>query len=529
MKKDVYTTRLDNESLERVSEEVREFLLDGDLERQPSNAAWLEVENALIAFREHFGMDVEATVRRGRMHGRQQFIVRIAGERFNPLKEPDLDVWEKALNEFGERHPVYSYRGGVNSLSIAQERVHLESFSQIVFAVVLGAIVAALGNAFIPAETRMMLYEDVLDPFFDVFTGMLSGLAGPLVFVSVAWGVCGIGNTAALSRSGTAMLGKFFCSIALSTLLAVFVCIPLFPTGASLEGGGTSLLHDITKLVLGLVPTNLVAPFVEGNTSQIIVLAIVFGIAVLAFGEKSQRVRIAIHDLNKIIMFLMEQLCRLIPSFVFLVVVSQAWSGTLLELQQSWLPLVVAALLIFVVLVIQFVIAGITCRVSPVLLVRKCAPITVIGLTTASSSACFGTMMSTCKDKLGVDKDQASFGIPLGIVLCKSATAVEIAVLMMFCMSFYGVGADVSWYVHLAIVCMLYSMVIPPVPGGMVACLGLIVAEMGIPVQALGVLTALDIIIDYATTAADTTINVLNVLGAAHGLGDVDRAKLKDA
>ena len=96
-------------------------------------------------------------------------------------------------------------------------------------------------------------------------------------------------------------------------------------------------------------------------------------------------------------------------------------------------------------------------------------------------------------------------------------------------MNFYGVGADVSWYVHLAIVCMLYSMVIPPVPGGMVACLGLIVAEMGIPVQALGVLTALDIIIDYATTAADTTINVLNVLGAAHGLGDVDRAKLKDA
>lgn len=61
----------------------------------------------------------------------------------------------------------------------------------------------------------------------------------------------------------------------------------------------------------------------------------------------------------------------------------------------------------------------------------------------------------------------------------------------------------------------------------MIACLGLIVAEMGIPMQALGILTALDLIVDYAATAGDTTINVLNVLGAAYKLGDVDKTKLK--
>lgn len=527
MKKEVYTARLDNESLEKVSEEVRVFLLKGDLERQAANAAWFEFERALLAFKERFGADTEVTVLCGRMLGRQRFTVRVAGERFNPLEGPDFDDWEKTLAEFGERHPSHAYRGGVNSLSIDQEQLHLESFSQIILAIVLGVVVAALGNSFVPEEMRAMLYNDVLDPFIGVFTGMLSGLAGPLVFVSVAWGVCGIGNTAELGRSGTAIFSRFFSSIVLSTLVAIFACIPLFPSGALVEGGSSSLLHDLTKLVLGLIPTNVMAPFVEGNTAQIIVLAIVFGIAVLAFGEKSQRVRVAIHDLNAIVMLLMEQLCRFIPCFVFLVVLSQAWSGTLVELQQAWFPPVVAALLIFCILVIQFVIAGICCRVSPVLLVRKCIPITIIGLTTASSSACFGTMMSTCKEGLGIDKDQASFGVPLGIVLCKSCTAIEIAVLIMFCMHQYGVSADIAWYVHLGIVCLLYSMVIPPVPGGMIACLGLIVAEMGIPMQALGILTALDLIVDYAATAGDTTINVLNVLGAAYKLGDVDKTKLK--
>lgn len=379
-----------------------------------------------------------------------------------------------------------------------------------------------------PESTRAMLYESVFDPLFDLFTGMLSGLAGPLVFTSVAWGVCGIGNTAALGRSGTAFLGRFALSVVTSAVLTLLVCIPLFPPHEGLVSGESNLLSDLVELVLGLIPMNMINPFVEGNTSQIIVLAICTGIASLILSERTRRVRQAIGEINEIMMFLIEQLCRLIPGFVFIVVVSQAWSGTLADLGTAWLPFVLIVVLGFVRVALQFVFESVRGRVSLAKLVRACLPVTILGLTTASSSACFSGMVSTCTDKLGVEKEQVSFGIPLGIVLCKTTTVIEIVVFLLFCMRYYGVGANAAWYIHLGVVSVLYSMVIPPVPGGAIACFGLILAEMGIPAQALALLTTLDIVLDYAVTSCDVTIGMLNVLGAAKRLGRVDEARLKD-
>ena len=51
-------------------------------------------------------------------------------------------------------------------------------------------------------------------------------------------------------------------------------------------------------------------------------------------------------------------------------------------------------------------------------------------------------------------------------------------------------GFDLSWYVHLVIVSVLYAVVVPPVPGGMIACLSLLLAELGLPGSMLALLTA---------------------------------------
>lgn len=523
-----YTVALTNEGVERISEDVREFLRAGDLERQEANATWLEFDNALVMFKEHFGEQAEATVTRNRIFGSPRLYVRVPGEQFNPLKEPTLDDWQQMLDSMSQRHPIYAYRGGKNSLAIAQEQLRLGSIAQILLAVVLGGLVAWLGVAFLPEATQTMLYESLFKPLFNLFTGLLSGLAGPLVFTSVAWGVCGIGNTAALGRSGGTLLARFVLSIVLSAVISMAVCIPLFPSAAGLSDGGSNLLADIVELVLGLIPTNMVRPFVDGNTSQIIVLAIAIGVASLVMGERSKRIRNAIGEFNEVMMFLIEQLCRFIPGFVFIMIVSQAWSGSLANLKTAWLPAVLIVGLDLLVVALQFVITSVSCRVSLVKIVRACLPVTLMGLTTASSSACLGSMMSTCAEKLGVEKEQVSFGVPLGVVLCKAATAVEIAVFMLFCMKLYGVGVDVTWYIHLGVVSVLYSMVLPPVPGGMIACLGLILAELGIPAEALALLTALDIVLDYPVTASGITITMLNVLGASYKLGCVDEAKLRD-
>jgi Na+/H+-dicarboxylate symporter len=128
-------------------------------------------------------------------------------------------------------------------------------------------------------------------------------------------------------------------------------------------------------------------------------------------------------------------------------------------------------------------------------------------------------MMSTCDEELHVDGEFASFGIPLGTIICKMGTVVELAVLLCFIAQTADLGFDLSWYVHLFIVSILYAIVVPPVPGGMIACLSLLLTELGLPGSMLALLTAMDIIIDYPCTGAGVVSDLLAVFSTAKSIG----------
>ena len=124
-------------------------------------------------------------------------------------------------------------------------------------------------------------------------------------------------------------------------------------------------------------------------------------------------------------------------------------------------------------------------------------------------------------------EDQTSFGIPLGMMLAKPPTIIMLVVLMLHCMQTYNLGADLTWYVRMALMCFLYSMVAPPVPGGMIVCIGLLFGKLGIPNEAIALATAFSIIIDYIVTAFKTGNIMLGVFDMSCILGSVDRSKFE--
>ena len=155
-----------------------------------------------------------------------------------------------------------------------------------------------------------------------------------------------------------------------------------------------------------------------------------------------------------------------------------------------------------------------------------CLPAIMTALTTASSSASFGSMVSICHERLGVDDEQVTFGVPLGLVLCKTGIIVVFVINMVFAANVYGVGADASWYARLCLTCLFYAVASPPVPGGTIVCYGLLLTTMGIPMEALAVLIALDMALDYPTTAANVGSIMLSILSEAGSIGAVDRERL---
>lgn len=369
-----------------------------------------------------------------------------------------------------------------------------------------------------------MLLESAVQPTFDLLIGMLSGLAGPLVFFAMAWGICGIGNAATIGRSGKSLIQSFFGMNAFAAVLATVACLLVFGQNESAFSSSGELLVDLYGMAIALIPTNPIQPFIDGNTPQIILLAVAVGVSILIIGEAVDGVRSIVREANAIIQFLMEQLCRLIPLIIFLMTISQIWSGAFATLLTSWGPALMVVLLTCVCLLFEAVVTSMHCGIPVLKLLHMCLPGMTVGLTTASSSAAMKDELAVCTDELGIDEGRASFGVPLAMVLCKPAAVVEIVVLMVFAMHVYGSGADLVWYVRLAVTAFMYAIVVPPISGGMIACFSMMLGELGIPMEALALITALDVILDYPSTGSDVGLRIFAIARASLEKG---KAKLR--
>lgn len=517
--------RLDATGIDAASELAEAFLVEAKLDRRSVLSARLSFESCLLNLRAHFGDGAEATLVTGRVLGRPRLSVGVPGERYDPRDKGEFSDWEHSLMETAGISPAYAYRGKTNYVSLSQPLPELGSTAISFFAILLGVALSYAGG-YLSDGMRQMLLEELIDPMVSTFVSVLSGVAGPLVFMSVAWGICGIGDMASLGRSGKALIGRFLRADVLATLLTLAVCVPLFPVKVLGAAGSAGALGSMVELLLGLLPTNMVQPFVESNTLQIIVLAVVVGVSALALGDRSDGVRQALCQLNTLVQFLMEQVCRLLPGFIVVMMVSQAWSGTASALLNSWMPITLGFALAALFLVVRLVVTCLVQHVSPRRLVMVCFPVGFVAFTTASLSAAFGAMLSTCEDELGVDGDQTSFGVPLGMVLCKPANPIMMLMIMLFCAHTYGAATDPVWYVRLGVTVLLYAIAVPPVPGGTLACYGILISAFGIPIEALGVATALDLLLDNVISCVNAVVLMLETLSAADGMGLVDKLRL---
>ena len=508
---------LDAQGIDESSEALWDFLVGAELDRRSALSARLTFESALLRLRERFGDGTPAELVMGSRFGRPVVMARVKGERFDPREVGDETPWERSLMEASGMRPVYAYRGGINIVSISGP-LRISSMAQSAAAITLGVVLGFSGR-FMPDDLRLYILDGLVSPLFDTYIGMLSGIAGPMVFLSVAWGICGIGDMVALGRSGKALIGRFLRADVLAVLFAMGVCLPIFRLQGGLEAQGAGLLASVTGMLLDLLPTNIVQPFLEGNTLQIIVLSMAVGVAALSLGDATEGLRQALYQLNLLVQFLMEQLCRLLPGFIVVMMVSQSWAGTTASLLECWLPIVVASVLIVAYLLIQVVVASVRRKIALPALASTLLPSLMVSFTTASASAAFGTIRSTCEDELGIDDDQVSFGVPLGMVLCKPAVAILLVVVMFYSARAFGVGGDLVWYVRLGVSCLLYAVAVPPVPGGMLACYGMLLGGLGIPLEALGVVTALDFLLDNLSCSGGVGALILEVLSAADSLG----------
>lgn len=441
-------------------------------------------------------------------------------------EEDDLGIYCSDILSNLRLAPEYGYDKGYNRLYFRLQPKKPGQLTVLALVIALAALVGGLGLVILPEGLRETLQKGLVTPFYDTFFNILSCVAGPMIFLAVAWGIYGIGDAATLSRIGKRLMMRFICTTFFVAACAT-VCFPLFGSHLVLASNQENQFEAISELILGIFPSTIIEPFSTGNTLQIIFLAIVIGVALLYLGQKTSAVAHAIEQVNYLVQFLMDLISRLVPFVIFLVVVNLIWSEELASLGKIWRLLVIflgAAIVIATVFLLSVALRE---KIDLIKLLKKNSETFLIALATASSAAAFSSNMSVCEKKFGISESLCSFGIPLGMVMHKPIAAVYNLLLVFYFAAVYKVSCSPTWLVLAVFVCAIVAIATPPIPGGGAVAYTILFSQMGIPQEAMAIALTLDVLSDFAITAFEMFCMPLSLIHSARQLNMIDLETLK--
>ena len=205
---------------------------------------------------------------------------------------------------------------------------------RIVIAMIAGIITGALLQQLMPDGSdfviplylfdfslRGFLVDGVFEAVGQIFVASLRMLVVPLVFVSLVCGVCSLKDTAKLGRIGGKAVGLYLLTTVIAVSMAIAIALLTSP------GAGVDMVADTTftsreapslaQVFIDMFPSNPFAAFAEGKMLQVIVFALLFGIAMALAGKAGERLTVIFQDLNEVIMRLVTILMNLAPYGVF--------------------------------------------------------------------------------------------------------------------------------------------------------------------------------------------------------------------
>ena len=361
-----------------------------------------------------------------------------------------------------------------------------------------------------------------------IFLASLKLLVVPLVFVSLVCGTAALDDVTKLGRVGGRTLGLYLVTTAIAISLAILAGVMIQPgAGFDLPTSGADFVArespPLTQILINLFPTNPVQAMAEGNMLQIIVFSILFGIALTLAGGPGERVAGFFRDLNDVILRLVQMLMQLAPYGVFCLIAK-------VFAVQGFDAIAPLASYFFVVLGVLVLHAWLTypmllqflAGLNPITFFRKMRDPQALAFSTASSAATLPVTMETAEHELGVDNSVASYTLPLGATINMDGTAIMQGVATVFISQAYGIEIGIQGYLMVVITATLASIGTAAVPGVGLVMLTMVLRQVNLPVEGIGLIIGVDRLLDMVRTAVNVTGDVAITCVVARHEGQLD-------
>ena len=374
----------------------------------------------------------------------------------------------------------------------------------------------------------------------EIFIASLKMLVVPLVFVSLVCGTCSLSDTSKLGRLGGKSIGLYILTTALAISLAIGAALLVSPgNGVEMQSDATfdvSSAPTLAQVFINIFPSNPIQSMASGNMLQIIVFAVLFGLAVALSGQAGERVAALFNDFNEIIMKLVTLLMNLAPYGVFFLM-AKLFTTLGFETIASLLKyfLVVLFVLLFHGLAVYPTLLKTLTGLNPLIFLRKMRDAALFAFSTSSSNATLPVTMETVNKKLGVNNSISSFTVPLGATINMDGTAIMQGVATVFIAQVFGVDLSLTDYLMVILTATLASIGTAGVPGVGLIMLAMVLQQVGLPVEGIALIIGVDRLLDMTRTSVNITGDAMVSIVVAKSEGEFDdkvfndpRAGLKD-
>ena len=523
------TYHLNSADIDTCSEDLSQLLETYGLERQNRIRIRFMIEELLLRFRDRFDESTEYQLVVSSRFGSPYVQIDLAEEPYNPLNqvEHELDDWVGSmLNSLGIS-PQYNYSSGHNILRIALPARKMNPVIRTLIAIAMGVLGGLLLKAILPADTADLLHTTLFEPVYYLWMRILNLLSGPIIFFMVVTTILEMGRLNGKGANSWKLVFRYFLITFLIIALIVGILSILFHLIMGSQTLDRVIISEILDSFFRIVPSEIVLPFMEANTPQLILLGFVLGTVLVILREQTPHLTKLVKEINSVCLLLAEWISWLVPIFIGILLFLEIEGGQIMNLLMIWEPLIFSLLLTVLVLMITFLFTAARKHVAVSVLIQKTVTPFLLTLKTGSLSNAYGQTELFCIRQMGMDKDFTEISLSHGVVLYMPASVLGAVVFTLWASSQYDVHASWLNYLVTIILTIILMEAAPPVPGVSLLVYISVFGILGIPETVLIPAMVFDIIFGIFANAANLTMLQIEMIHQADRYGLLNRTMLK--
>lgn len=422
-------------------------------------------------------------------------------------------------------------------MALLKLKLHWQILIALALAVVVGlAVGTEIGIFGIP-------FYAIFDFVGKLFLNALKMLIVPLIVSSIVVGVAGVGGTQGLGRLGGKTIG-YYVMTSLFSILIGLVLVNLIQPGvvdgdpravfgfhadaAALEAKvGSKDSGDIVEVFLRMIPTNVVEAAASGQMLGLIFFSLLYGFFLTRISEAYAESQYNFFQgVFEIMMRITDLIMKFAPIGVFALVAKTVGSTGLEAFGPlAWFFVTVVlglATHFFIVMPLLLYFLG---GVNPIRHYQAMSAALLTAFSTSSSSATLPLTMECVEKNAGVSNKITSFVLPLGATVNMDGTALYECVAAMFIAQAYGIELSLATQFMVVMLALMTSIGAAGIPSSSLVAIAIILAAVGLPLEGIGLILAVDRVLDMMRTAVNVFSDSCGTVIIARSEGETNVLK----